>query len=478
MPNELPPGIRASVDPKELEAMKAKFATMGAEKLQSNIDAAEAILDSVFAAAKSGKDIDFGSDEVKKIEGFDGTTADVAAKIVEIHTELAACSDLLAVQHQAARVKDDLQAHREGAVRQVVDNLPIQDSRKFISLSDAMFAAIEKDHDSPIGPDFSIGDALKGAKNHLSMELSEVSVQKFMAEVLNTETATSHWEPFSTRQSGYVPFITRPIQLLDVFPMSTLNQHEVVYMQLTTRDSSNVAEVAEGAVSGEVNLNWTERREPVREIAAHIGMTEIQLEDESQVRSATRNELGMMLRQRFDRQILLGDGTGVNLSGVLTTRNGAAVRRYNFATTGAGANRVRSDILKDLRKAKRQTRWASYSMPNVYLLNPVVWEGVALSETQSAGFYLGSPANNFVERIWGLPVVETDHIGDAVTSNALNGVVLDTAWTRIWVRRGMHMEIGYNNDDFTKRQLTMRGALRAAVQVTRPEAISTINMPA
>ena len=55
----------------------------------------------------------------------------------------------------------------------------------------------------------------------------------------------------------------------------------------------------------------------MREITTEIPVTRVQLEDEAQVRAYLEDRLMFMMRQRVDGQILNGDGTAPNISGVL-----------------------------------------------------------------------------------------------------------------------------------------------------------------
>ena len=466
------------VDRDAVARHKASHQNAGFDTLTARKDEIEDLLGKVVDAA--GDDFDITSREVGRIDGFAGSPVERCEKLVDLHSELSAIEDVVAKQHEARRVIEEISLIREQALRDAHDSPQGQQAPSQVRralLSDCLMAQIGEEAGQPISANFNVNDARKMLGGSIVFE-SEADVRSFFAAVVTTDAG---WDPFVVRQPGMIPAISRPLQVNDVFPMSMTDQHSIKYMMATTRDASNVVEKAEGAASGEATMIWTERTEEMREIPAHIPVTEIQLEDEAQVRAIIEMDLRMMVLQRLDAQLVNGNGNAPNIAGILASRfsgavsgaaasaNRVAIAFYNFATTGSGANTRRNDQIKDLRRGKRQCRWASYSMPNVYLVNQMVWEEVALSETTSAGFYLGSPATEFTDRIWGLPVVETDHLSDA--NNGTNAVVMDTMWTRHWVRRAIHSEIGYNNDDFTKRQLTFRAAIRCCLQVTRPQAV-------
>ena len=79
--------------------------------------------------------------------------------------------------------------------------------------------------------------------------------------------------------------------------------------------------------------------------------------------------------------------------------------------------------------------------------------------------------------LWGLPVTLTDHLSAATASNTVGGICADLMFVRLWIKRGVHSEIGYNGTDFVKRQLTIRAAIRACLAVRRPQAVLTFQMP-
>ena len=155
------------------------------------------------------------------------------------------------------------------------------------------------------------------------------------------------------------------------------------------------------------------------------------------------------------------------------TRSGSSPSETDWTVAGS----KRSDQISDLKKLKTSLILTGRCMPNVYVLHHNIWDEIALSETTSAGYYLGSPANEFQERIWGLRVVLSDHLDDGDTSGDVGAFCMDSMYLRQWMRQTIHSEIGLNGTDFVKRQLTIRAAIRACLQVRRPEAIGLMMMP-
>lgn len=469
MTRPLPVGLRTAVHQSVVDATVAELDGKDIKALRTESDNIEKILDDVFKA--SGDDLDLTLDAVAKVEGFDGSVADRATKIVEMHSRLAGVEQLIAGLHQAEEVRGEIRGIREQAGREVLDrgqgNLPGRVRQAF--MSDAFYASIEEHAGEPIGPNFTVLDAYKRSGGIMTLE-SSYDAQDYLAAVVTTSAG---WDPFVQRQPGHTPSISRPLQVYQTLPMSGTDQHGIEYMVQSVRTATAVVEKAEGAESGEAAFEWTERTEPMREIPAHVPVTEIQLEDEPQVRAIIDMDLRLMVMQRLDGQLINGNGTTPNISSIRDTRSSVAALTQDWGVTGT----TRNDQINDAKKHKTYLILNGRVMPNVYYLHHEIWDEISLAETTSAGYYLGSPAAEFAERLWGLPVVLTDHLSAATASNSVGGLLVDTMFTRLWVRRSIHSEIGLNGTDFTKRQLTIRAAIRACLQVRRPQAVLTFQMP-
>ena len=200
------------------------------------------------------------------------------------------------------------------------------------------------------------------------------------------------------------------------------------------------------------------------------------MEDEPQVESYVDETVPFMVRQATDKAVLLGDGTAPNILGLLNVSN---LQDIDWTTTGSGATKVRSKPLNILRRAKTLIRFGGRSMATHFLLNPYVWDDIVLSESSAGGYYYGTPQNDFVDRVWGLPVILTDHLVSTLTADDVNGVVGDFSpmWIQLRMRRELETEWGYINDDWVKEIMRIKASIRFALVVKRPQAFATITAP-
>lgn len=312
------------------------------------------------------------------------------------------------------------------------------------------------------------GDEFRpGARKSLADLIAEspARTQKGVAHELDVDmraqlktlmTTAAGWAPAVVRGPRLVDFATRPIELLDLVPTVPTDQVAVTYMEETTF-TNNAAETAEGAAKPEAALALTERTSAVRKIAVTLPVTDEQLEDVARLRAYLDNRLPFMVRQRLSGQIIAGNGTAPNLRGVLNV--------VGIQTQAKGADPTPDAVYKAMVKVMT----TGQATPDAVVMNPLDWQDVRLLRTADGIYIWGNPSDAGPERIWGLNVV----LAQAQTENtAVVGAFRE--FSELAVKRGLTVEAGYVNDDFTKNQQTLRAEMRAAFTVFRPTAFCQV----
>jgi HK97 family phage major capsid protein len=244
--------------------------------------------------------------------------------------------------------------------------------------------------------------------------------------------------------------------VIDAFPEYETKQAVVKYMEETTFTNA-AAETAEAGAYNAATLVLTERSQTVRKVTVWLPVTDEQLEDETEARSYIDNRLTFMLRQRVDSQALVGDGNAPN---VLGTENVSGIQTQALGT---------DPIFDAAFKLFRKIRDNGFAEPNAFFIAPSKWETVALTRTADGLYILGNPASDIPTRLWGVPGIQT------VAGTATKLTAGDYAnFAGLYVRRGVDVQVGYNNDDFTKGQLSIRADVRIAVVHFRPKAFGTV----
>jgi len=271
-------------------------------------------------------------------------------------------------------------------------------------------------------------------------------------------TSTTGWVPETTRTGRVVDFATRPIQVTDLIPSTTTEQNAITYMEETTFTNA-AAEVDEGTSYLEAVLALTERASLVRKIGVYIPVTDEQLQDVSQVSGYIDNRLPFMVRQKLDAQILVGSGVGTptQLRGFLNV--------VGIQTQAKGADPSPDAVYKAMVKIRVTGR----AMPNLIVYHPTNWQDVRLLRTADGLYIWGNPSEAGPDRIWGLPVAQSD----AITLGT--ALVADSSFTELATRRGIDVQTSNSHSTyFVEGKQAIRADMRVALVVYRPTAICTV----
>lgn len=269
--------------------------------------------------------------------------------------------------------------------------------------------------------------------------------------VLNTSTTTS----YPQTNPGIVPGVFKPLTIRDVLPSGTTNAIMVVGTKEASRTNS-AAEVVQGGAKAESALTFSQYNVPIETIAHFIKVSNQLLADAPAVVSYIDTFLRYGLDERIDLQLLKGDGTTPNLSGILDAGN------FTAFTPASGANLVES-----INKAK-YALWANGYAPDTVIVNPSDWAAMeVLREGAGTGAYLyGAPGTNAGMNPFGVRVV--------LSSNMTAGQFAIGQFARssmVWNRQGITVEMGYVNADFTNNLVTIRAECRMGLETRVPGAV-------
>ncbi len=268
---------------------------------------------------------------------------------------------------------------------------------------------------------------------------------------------TAGWAPESVRSGVVVPGVTRPLQVMDIMPTGGISQAVAKYMEETTRTHA-AAEKDEGAAYAESTFALTERTQTVEKITDSVPVTDEQLEDEAMAQSYLNERIGFGVRQRLDLQIIQGDGSTPNLQGILD--------KGGIQTQAKGSDPVPDAFFKLMTKLRVTGR----VVPTHSLMHPNDWQGIRLLRTTDGIYIWGNPSEAGPERLWGLPVVQADSLDENT------GIVgsFEGSWIQLLERRGLSVEMGFVNDDFTKGKQTIRASMRVVIVIYRAAAFGTV----
>jgi HK97 family phage major capsid protein len=226
-----------------------------------------------------------------------------------------------------------------------------------------------------------------------------------------------------------------------------------------TTFTNNAAEVAEGASKPESALDWTLRTEAWAKIATFLPVTDEFLADNAGVRGLIENRLRFMVVKRREQQLLIGNGTAPNLSGILD--------RSGIQTQAKGADPTFDAIMK----AATLIRYTADAEPTGIVMHPNDWQDLALTRTADGLYILGNPdSGEAARRIWGMEV----RVVPAMTENtALVGAF--RPYSEFIQRSGLTVTASTEHSTyFVENKVAILAEERVGLAVYRPAAFATV----
>lgn len=264
--------------------------------------------------------------------------------------------------------------------------------------------------------------------------------------------------PQNTRLARIEPMPLEQRTTADMMMQGTMSTNVLEYYEETTLTNA-AAETAEGVAKPEAALDWTLRTETASKIAVWIPATTESLQDISWLESTIRNRLVFMLRRREETQLLNGDGTAPNISGI-TDRTG-------IQTQAKGTDPTPDAILK----AANLIRVNSFYEPDGLVIDPLDMQDIRLLRTADGIYIFGSPSDPYTAlRLWGMEVRETT----AQTDNTAIVGAFGTA-AQVFRRTGITVTASTEHASyFIENKVAILAEERLALAVYRPNAFATV----
>jgi HK97 family phage major capsid protein len=316
-----------------------------------------------------------------------------------------------------------------------------------------------------IAPNGRIPDSTKG--------LSSPSVQfkHLLKDLVTGSSVVSAGAFVQTDYTGiYEPIGRYPLTLVNLINKRTTTSDMVEFVrqivqvqQAAPVPEANVTTYTgySGQVSGEKpegSMEFEKVQEPVKTIAVWIPATKRALSDAAQIRGIIDQELNDDLDEELEDQLVNGDGTGENFTGLLNT-------------SGILAQPFDTDIPTTTRKAITSVQVTGRARPTGWLINPNDWETIELLKDGSGRYYWGGPLARGPKVLWSLPVAESPVIP--------SGTALLGDWRKaiLWDREQASIQVSDSHADFFVRNMVaILAEMRAAFGVIRPAAFCEVSL--
>jgi HK97 family phage major capsid protein len=270
------------------------------------------------------------------------------------------------------------------------------------------------------------------------------------------------------RLPGYVDIMQREIVFLDLVPRVPTTSDTVEYVTEDTFTNAAAMTAEATATTGtsgvkpESALAYSVSTSAVQTLAHWLPVTNRMLSDSPAIRGIINGRLLLGLDLTLETQVVSGDGTGANFTGLLQT---AGINIQGLGT---------DNRLDALFKGRTLVRVNGKGRPSAFVLHPNDWEAIRLvrenAATATLGNYLmGAPSVVGPTTVFGIPVVESE----AMTENT--GFVGDFAMgCSLFDREQAAVRVGTIDDQFTRNMQTILAELRAAFVVFRPNMFTRI----
>jgi HK97 family phage major capsid protein len=411
--------------------------------------------------ANADKDPSAWSDDDRK--DYDEALAKGREKLEEIKTAKADLAVIDAAKSLAAEIGDpavgDLDAQGNQPIRERVKALGLQvvDSPEF----KAMMAPY--------------ADGRIPEKSRLQSD--PISIKGLF--VGGTDTSAGAF--VVNEQTGIVEMLGRKeLKIRDLVSVRRTGSDTVEYVEQSshTNAAAVVAEATSSAAptapggAGALVLNanggykpegawaFVRRTAVVKTIAEWVPATKRALADVAALEGLINDELRLDVAEAEEAQMLNGDGTGENFTGI---NQWSGIQTQAFST----------DIFESLRKGITKARTVGRVNPNAIVVSPATAEVIDLSKDLNGLYRYGGPQSIGPRTVWGLPVVESETQADGF---ALLG---DFSKAVLWDREQTTVTMTDSHADFFIRNMVaILAEERLAFAVTRPKAFVNVDIAA
>ena len=208
---------------------------------------------------------------------------------------------------------------------------------------------------------------------------------------------------------------------------------------------------AEAAAKSQADFDLVLASASVKKVTAYIKVTKEMLDDVELLRSEIDQELSELINLKIDDQILTGTGSGANLTGIL--QNATAWAAGSFALAIPTPNNF--DVL---RTAINQVRVNLFE-PTDIVMHPTDVTAMDLVKDTTGQYVLPPFSTTNGTVISGIRVVANT----GVTLGSF--LVGDFTKSGVRFKEGITVNVGYENDDFTKNLVTILAEARLVHRV-------------
>jgi HK97 family phage major capsid protein len=232
----------------------------------------------------------------------------------------------------------------------------------------------------------------------------------------------------------------RPSYIRDLLPAIPTSSNAVEVMRQNVYTTNAAPQAGEFAAKAESNITYELITVPIRTMAHFVPASRQVLSDAAVLQGLINSRLMYGLNLLADEQLLYGDGSGQNLTGLMVD---AGVSDIGGLAVGTAAKDVPGAMLDHIRKAITECQKNDFYNINGVVLNPQDWQELELAKGTDGHYIWVTVPNGGEPRLWRVPVI---------VSNAMAaGQFLLGDWTlgaTIYDREQMDIRVSESHSDF------------------------------
>ena len=283
-------------------------------------------------------------------------------------------------------------------------------------------------------------------------EKSGASVQITLkaAGTMALSTNVTGQVPQAEREQGITRTVRRNPFILELVNVGTIMSNVWEWVEQKNADGG-AAMTAEGAAKSQADFDLVVASANVKKVTAYIKVTKEMLDDVELMRSEIDQELTELINLKIDDQLLNGTGLTVNLTGINANATAWAAGAFALAIPTP----TKWDVL---RTAINQVRVNLFE-PTYIVMHPTDVTGMELSKDSTGQYVMPPFAALDGTVVSGIRVVANTGV---TVDNFLVG---DFSKAGVRFKEGLTINVGYENDDFTKNLVTILAEARLVQRV-------------
>ncbi len=249
----------------------------------------------------------------------------------------------------------------------------------------------------------------------------------------------------------------REIRLFDIMNVQPTTSNSIEYFMETDFDPDGAkSQKMETAKKNQLAMNFEKKSANVETIAAWLPASRQVLDDAPQLQGHIDGRLTYAAMNEAERQILHGDGTDGELTGIM-----------NAGIDNVGAAAAGDTDLDHIRKAIADVRVDEYRATGL-ILHPNDWAEIELDKDDNGRYIWVTVPNGGTPQLWRVPVIETTIMEEGEFLVGAFGM-----GAQVWDRQAATVRISDSHSDyFIRNALAILAELRLALTVYRPKAFT------